>query len=181
MRRNKPPLCGTTKNAAIDRNGIKLEVSSIAAAPASIDVCVKTMGTSQTYYPNLVPLSAIRRYARAIAKRFKPQQVILFGSYADGDPTPDSDVDLLVVMPTRNELEQAVRIDEALDRGFALDLIVRTPRNLQQRLQWGDLFLQEIVQRGKVLYEQADRGVGQEGRRRSRRGSKTGRGARKVP
>ena len=58
------------------------------------------------YYPNLVPLSAIRRYARHIAERFQPDKIILFGSYAYGTPTPDSDVDLLVVMPTNNQIEQ---------------------------------------------------------------------------
>src|SRR5437763_15998505 len=90
------------------------------------------------YYPNLVPMAAIRRYAREIAKRFRPDRIILFGSYASGSPTPDSDVDLLVVMQTRNQVEQAVRIDEAIaDRGFALDLIVRTPNTLETRLRWG--------------------------------------------
>ena len=107
------------------------------------------------YYPGLVPMSAIRRYVRQVAARFQPDKVILFGSYARGDPSPDSDVDLLVVMPARNELDQAVRIDEAFDRGFALDLIVRTPRNLERRVRWGDWFLREIIASGKVLYEQA--------------------------
>jgi len=112
--------------------------------------------------PGLVSLSAIRRYVRQIAKRFRPDKVILFGSYAYGHPTPDSDVDLLVVMPARNELDQAVRIDEALDRSSALDLIVRTPRRLERRLRWGDWFVREIVSRGTVLYEQTDRRVDQE-------------------
>ena len=105
------------------------------------------------YYPNLVPMSAIRRLARQIAERFHPDKIILFGSYAYSTPTPDSDVDLLVIMPTRNQIEQAVRIDEAVERGFAMDLLVRTPRVLEQRLRWGDWFLREIVERGKVLYE----------------------------
>lgn len=101
-------------------------------------------------------MSAIRRYARQIAARFHPEKIILFGSYAYGTPTPDSDVDLLVVMPTRNQLEQAVRIDEAIEeRGFPLDLLVRTPKTLTERLRWGDSFLHEIMTRGKVLYEKA--------------------------
>jgi predicted nucleotidyltransferase len=125
------------------------------------------------YYPRLVPMSAIRRYVRQLAERFQPDKVILFGSYAYGDPTPDSDVDLLVVMPARNELDQAVRIDESLDRGFALDLIVRTPRNLECRVRWGDWFLREVVARGKVLYEKVDRRVGQEGRGRFQGRAKT--------
>src|SRR5438477_8535935 len=105
------------------------------------------------YYPKLVPMSAIRRFVNQIVERFHPDKIILFGSYAYGSPTPDSDVDLLVVMPTRNQVAQAIRIDETIERGFFMDLLVRTPKILEQRLRWGDWFLREIVTRGKVLYE----------------------------
>jgi predicted nucleotidyltransferase len=92
--------------------------------------------TTGIYYPNLAPMVAIRRFAREIAQRFRPDRIILIGSYASGAPTPDSDVDLLVVMQTRNPVEQAVRIDEAIeDRGFPLNLIVRTPKSLETRLR----------------------------------------------
>src|SRR5438128_1450199 len=94
------------------------------------------------YYPHVAPMSAIRRFTRRIVERFHPERIILFGSYAYGTPTADSDVDLLVVMPTRNQIEQAVRIDEAIEeRGFPLDLIVYTPKVLDTRLRWGDSFL----------------------------------------
>jgi uncharacterized protein len=125
------------------------------------------------YYPKRVPLAAIRRFADQIAERFHPHKIILFGSYAYGTPTPDSDVDLLVIMPTHDQLTQAVRIDEALERGFPLDLLVRTPRILEQRLRAGDWFLREIVSRGKVLYEKTDGGMGSQGRGRLRRRQKT--------
>ena len=123
----------------------------------------RTNRPTHVYYPDLVPMSAIRRYVRSVVQRFRPERVILFGSYSEGNPTADSDVDLLVIMPAKNELEQALKIDEALQRGFALDLIVRTPHNLRRRLRWGDLFLQEVIARGKVLYEKADRRVGRKG------------------
>jgi len=125
------------------------------------------------YYPNTVPMSAIRRYARQVVEQFDPDQVILFGSYAYGTPTPDSDVDLLVVMPAHDQFSQAVRIAEAIERGFPLDVLVRTPRVLEQRLRWGDWFLREIVTRGKVLYEKADRRVGAQGRERPPRRPRT--------
>jgi predicted nucleotidyltransferase len=121
------------------------------------------------YYPNLVPMSAIRRLARRIAEEFQPDKIILFGSYAYGEPTPDSDVDLLVVMPTRNSFAQAIRIAEAIEPGCFLDLLVRPPRLLKKRLQWGDWFLREIVSRGKVLYEKVDRPVDQKSRSRFQR------------
>jgi hypothetical protein len=60
-----------------------------------------------------VPMSVIRRHARLIADRFQPEKIILFGSYAYGTPHSGSDVDLLVIMPARNELDQrhSVRSD----------------------------------------------------------------------
>jgi predicted nucleotidyltransferase len=66
------------------------------------------------YYPNTVPLSAIRRYARAIADKFDVERVILFGSKAYGTPTPDSDVDIRVVMRAANEVSKANRIGAAV-------------------------------------------------------------------
>jgi predicted nucleotidyltransferase len=111
-----------------------------------------------------VPLRVIRRFAHAVAERFAPERIILFGSHAYGRPHADSDVDILVVMPARNELDQAVRIRRAVDYNFPLDLLVRTPRNLSWRLAEGDSFLREIVAKGKVLYEKVDERVGPQSR-----------------
>ena len=113
-----------------------------------------------------IPMRVIRRYARAIADEFHPDKIILFGSYAYGTPNADSDVDLLVVMPARNEISQSVRIYQAIETPFSVDLIVRTPERLRRRLEWGDWFLREAVSRGKVLYEKADRRMGPQGRGR---------------
>ena len=58
-----------------------------------------------------IPMTVIRDFARQVAERFHPEKIILFGSYAYGTPHVDSDVDILVVMPARNQLDQAVRIE----------------------------------------------------------------------
>lgn len=113
---------------------------------------------------NRVTISAIRRLVGQIAARFHPERIYLFGSYAYGTPHQDSDVDLLVVMSARNEINQAIRIRQATDHPFPLDLIVRTPENLRWRLAAGDWFLREIVNRGRLLYEQTDARVGAQGR-----------------
>ena len=113
-----------------------------------------------------VTLSAIRRYARQVAERFDPDQIILFGSHAYGTLNADSDVDLLVVMPTRNPLDQAFKIRLAISAPFPLDLLVRTPETLKWRLEAGDCFLREIVSRGKVLSEKAGGRVGAKSRAR---------------
>ena len=113
-----------------------------------------------------VPMRVIRRFARQVAERFQPDRIILFGSHAYGAPHADSDVDILVVMPARNQIDQACRIDDAFDPPFPLDLIVRTPKNLAWRLAEGDSFLREIMAKGKVLYEKDDGRVGGQGRER---------------
>ena len=113
-----------------------------------------------------VTLRAIRRYAQQVAERFDPDQIILFGSHAYGTLNADSDVDLLVVTPTRNPLDQALKIRLAISAPFPLDLLVRTPETLKWRLEEGDCFLREIVSRGKVLYEKADDRVGAKSRAR---------------
>jgi predicted nucleotidyltransferase len=125
------------------------------------------------YFGPDIPRSVIRRCARKVAERFQPDKIILFGSYAYGQPHADSDVDLLVIVPARNQIDQAVKIRWAFPAPFAMDLLVRTPKNMQWRLAEGDSFLTEIVTNGKVLYEKAHKRVGAKGRGRSRNGKRS--------
>src|SRR5437762_4688340 len=113
--------------------------------------------------PN-IPLAAIRRFARRIAERFQPDKIILFGSYAYGKPHEESDVDLLVIMRTRNAIDQSIRIKVAFKRLFSLDLIVRTPWQIERGLKDDNWFLREIIEKGKVLYEARDGQVGSQSR-----------------
>ena len=78
-----------------------------------------------------VPLAVIRRFAQAVVKAYRPEKVVLFGSHAYGTPHDDSDVDILVVMPAKNELDQAFKIHSTLLPAFPLDIIVRTPTHLR--------------------------------------------------
>ncbi len=114
-----------------------------------------------------ITMAAIRKYARQVAERFNPEKIILFGSFAYGEPNEHSDVDLLVVMPCPNEVTQAVRIRMALDAPFAMDLIVRTPKRLAQRIKDECWFLREITEKGLVLYEKRDQAMGAKGRNRT--------------
>jgi predicted nucleotidyltransferase len=118
------------------------------------------------YWGADVPMRVIRRFARQVAERFQPDKIILFGSHAYGRPHADSDVDILVIMPCRNQLDQAVKISLAIDPPFPLDIIVRTPHKLALRLKQGDWFLREVVSQGKVLYATADCGMGGQGGKR---------------
>jgi HEPN domain-containing protein/predicted nucleotidyltransferase len=101
----------------------------------------------------LIPAEAIDELARQIAARFDPERIYLFGSYAYGHSTPDSDVDLMVIMSTDNMSGQASQIRAALRRDFPLDLLVRTPNYFAERLTLGDFFIEQIAWHGKVLYD----------------------------
>ena len=105
----------------------------------------------------MVQLSEIQAMADRIVEHFRPEKVVLFGSYARGSANEDSDVDLLVVLPfegspTRKAAEILVRTDPR----FPIDLIARTPEQLEVRLALGDFFLREVVEQGRTLYESAD-------------------------
>jgi len=106
----------------------------------------------------VVPMSDIRALARRIAESFHPERIILFGSYASGQPTPDSDVDLLVVMSHEGKpWRKATEIRGSTRPWFPLDLLVRSPQELRARIAMGDFFLREIVESGQVLHEAAGR------------------------
>ena len=84
------------------------------------------------------------------------KKVILFGSHAYGTPSEDSDVDLLVIMEhSSSGVAQALQIVRQVRSRIPVDLVVRTPQEMRQRLQWNDFFLKEVVERGEVLYESA--------------------------
>src|SRR5438874_10848299 len=93
---------------------------------------------SRWYRGAAVPMRLIRHFARQVAQRFHPDRLILFGSYAYGTPHADSDVDIFVVMPARNELDQGFTIHSTLLPPFPLDLVARPPKNLKWRLAAGD-------------------------------------------
>jgi uncharacterized protein len=114
----------------------------------------------ECYWGADVPMRVIRRFARQVAERFQPDMIILFGSHAYGTPNADSDVDILVIMPARNQRSKAGRIRWEVPAPFPMDLIVRTPQEMRWRLAEGDSFHTEIVSKGKVLYEKTDKGMG---------------------
>jgi len=103
-----------------------------------------------------IPQAAIDDVVRQIAEKFKPNKIILFGSYAYGKPTALSDVDLLIVMDSplkESDLSKTIR--RSIVYHFGLDLVVKTSKSLASRIEMGDFFLMEIMKKGKVLYERA--------------------------
>lgn len=97
-----------------------------------------------------------------IASELKPEKIILFGSYAYGEPTPDSDVDLFVIMETKaKRAERYLAVSRLLrPRQFPVDIIVRTPKEVEEAMEGGkdnSFFIREIIKKGKVLYDRHKR------------------------
>jgi predicted nucleotidyltransferase len=94
---------------------------------------------------------------KRIVRRFHPEKVILFGSHARGAAGPDSDVDLLVVMPVEGEKRhKAVEIGVALAKvPFPLDIIVTTPEEYEWRKEVAGTIERPAFLEGRVLYARA--------------------------
>ncbi|MCL4512344.1 MAG: nucleotidyltransferase domain-containing protein [Bacteroidetes bacterium] len=101
-------------------------------------------------------INEIKDYSRRIAEAFNPERIILFGSFAKNRAKEDSDVDLLVIMNYNGRgVEQSFHIRRVVSPRFPLDMIVRKPEEVSDRLKKGDYFLREIMDEGIVLYERA--------------------------
>ena len=90
-----------------------------------------------------------------IVREFHPYKIILFGSYADGSPNSDSDLDLFVVMgPDKQAHYRAMDIRAVAKIPYlAMDVIVRTPKEVEERISINDFFIMELLEKGRVLYE----------------------------
>ncbi len=100
---------------------------------------------------------SIREMVRRIAAQFHPDKIILFGSHARGEAGPDSDVDLLIVMPVEGSKRQkASEIDVALfGIDVPVDVIVVRPEEVERyRYQIGSIFY-PALREGKILYDRA--------------------------
>lgn len=91
---------------------------------------------------------------RRIVLALHPQKIILFGSFAYGHPTPDSDVDLFVVLETNQKpVDRQVTVARLIrPRPFPIDIVVRTPQEMEEAQHNQDPLIREILDRGKVLY-----------------------------
>ena len=102
----------------------------------------------------LVAMDQIEEFGRKVGEEFGAEKVILFGSYARGNANPDSDVDILVIGSFEGRsVDRSVEIRMKLRPDFPMDLLVRTPERVRERIEMGDSFMREILDQGKVLYE----------------------------
>ena len=102
------------------------------------------------------PRAVIQKIVERLVAEYPPQKIILFGSYAYGQPDPDSDIDLLIIKATGEgfleRLHTVRRVTGGTHPSVPFDPIVLTPTEMADRLEAGDQFLREILDRGEVLY-----------------------------
>src|SRR5438034_6449525 len=112
-------------------------------------VAMNTYGTSAM----VVSADQIIAFVDRIAAGFKPRRIILFGSYACGSPTEDSDVDLLITRQrwSMSPLTAAGKMRVELGVPFAMDLLVRSEADVRRRVAGGDSFLREVLETGITL------------------------------
>ena len=97
---------------------------------------------------------SIAELTERIVREFRPDKIILFGSYAYGQPRPDSDIDLLVVLPFEGKgFRKSLEILNRVAPEFSVDLLARRPDDTAKRYAEGDPLIREAVDRGKILYE----------------------------
>ena len=103
----------------------------------------------------MIPMRDIKRYCDAIAAAFRPRKIILFGSYAYGQPNEDSDVDVMVVMPKkRYRRDLDFRVRTKVPAGFPVDILVEPDDKLASRIADRECFILDITEKGKVMYEE---------------------------
>jgi uncharacterized protein len=98
----------------------------------------------------------IIKWCDNVAREFRPERIVLFGSYARGTATRDSDVDVLVVMRLgrgRRDVRQAAAIRDRIRATFPMDVIVRSPQQIARRLAQGDGFVSDVLRHGRLMYE----------------------------
>ena len=99
----------------------------------------------------------IDRMVRRLARRFKPERIILFGSHARGMAGPDSDVDLLVVMPLKNPRQEKPQLELAMrlavhDFKCPKDIVVVTPGEMERQKSIPGTIVRPALTEGKTLY-----------------------------
>lgn len=96
----------------------------------------------------------IKKIVDQIVKDYKPEKVILFGSFASGKPKENSDVDLVVIKKTKTKfIERLKKIAKIVKSWEAFDILIYTPKEWQNALEEGNYFIEEITKTGKVVYE----------------------------
>jgi predicted nucleotidyltransferase len=100
-------------------------------------------------------MDRIKAISKRLKKEYKAERVILFGSYAKGKATEESDMDILIIAPTTERFFERMatvkRLIRDLRNGLAVAPIVLTKQEVEERVKIGDQFVKEILEKGMEL------------------------------
>jgi predicted nucleotidyltransferase len=169
-KQGKSPICGKCPRVSVFENPVarhKLPVGVFEGPYDTIHWCREVNGfmtierrfvgtelkrIEDQEYSDV--LQKIDRFKKSVVDHYRPEKVILFGSYAYGCPGDNSDVDLLVILPGNGDVSnRSFEIRQKLDHHFPMDLICKSSDQIKRGLRDGDPFIREMVENGKVLYE----------------------------
>ncbi|MFW6156571.1 MAG: nucleotidyltransferase domain-containing protein [Armatimonadota bacterium] len=99
----------------------------------------------------------VQEIIQKIVEGYDPEKIIVFGSYARGDWTDSSDLDVLVVKETEERpFERIGSVSGACwPRKLAMDIVVKTPEEIEKELSERELFTREIMREGVVVHDRA--------------------------
>jgi predicted nucleotidyltransferase len=99
---------------------------------------------------------ALDKIVKQVVAAYQPEKIILFGSYAYGKPSADSDLDLLIIKKTAERfIDRWINVRRIVsdpERSIPFEPLILTPHELEERLASGDQFIEEIIRKGEVLY-----------------------------
>jgi len=102
----------------------------------------------------MIKRSEIKRVVQKIVDNYQPERIFLFGSFAWGKPTIDSDVDLFIVKETNErKFDRQLKVRRIISGDLPVDVVVYNKSEIQERLDLGDFFVGNILTKGRVLYD----------------------------
>ena len=102
----------------------------------------------------MIKETEIHNVAQKVIQNYKPERIYLFGSFAWGKPTADSDVDLFIVKETQErKFDRQLKVRRIINGSLPVDILVYNNKELQERIALGDFFVKTILKKGKLLYD----------------------------
>jgi len=106
----------------------------------------------------MVKQKEIQNVVKRIAEKYKPEKIYLFGSFAWGKPTKDSDVDFFIVKNTKiRKFNRQLQVRNIVNGDLPVDILVYNNREIKERVALGDFFVKKILNQGKLVYDCATR------------------------
>ena len=103
---------------------------------------------------NSLLLKSLPKITAQIVKHYQPEQIVLFGSLAEGKKMAN-DIDLFLIKNTKikRHIDRVRKVRKILPDELPIDLIIYTPQEVEKSLEIGSYFVEDILKQGKVLYE----------------------------